>query len=62
MQSIGEVPVGLVLSAESPHGRPSIGAINSAELQEIDDGVACPMNPSPVDTSANKNPINASSK
>ena len=61
MQSIGEVPVGLLPSTGSPHGRPSIGAINAAESQDVEDGVACPMTTPLIDTSANKSPINASS-
>ncbi|XP_033226489.1 1-phosphatidylinositol 4,5-bisphosphate phosphodiesterase classes I and II isoform X2 [Belonocnema kinseyi] len=61
MHSVGEMPAGSLPSTGSPHGRPSICAINTAESQDMDDGEACLMNTPLVDTSANKSPINSSS-
>lgn len=61
MHSVGEMPACSLPSMGSPHGRPSIGGMNAAESQDIEDGVARPMTTPLVDTSANKSPINSSS-
>ncbi|XP_014229604.1 1-phosphatidylinositol 4,5-bisphosphate phosphodiesterase classes I and II isoform X1 [Trichogramma pretiosum] len=60
VRSIGELPTNLAPSSiGSPHGRPSIGAINSADSQELEDGVSA-LAVTVVDGSSNKSPLNAS--
>ena len=58
VQSIGELP-GLAPTVGSPHGRPSIGAINTSDSQELEDGVAS-LTVNVADASSNKSPLNAS--
>ncbi|XP_058792167.1 1-phosphatidylinositol 4,5-bisphosphate phosphodiesterase classes I and II isoform X2 [Phymastichus coffea] len=57
-QSIGELP-GLIPSTGSPQGRPSIGAINTSDSQEIEDG-GTSLTVNIADASSNKSPLNAS--
>ncbi|XP_014213260.1 1-phosphatidylinositol 4,5-bisphosphate phosphodiesterase classes I and II isoform X2 [Copidosoma floridanum] len=59
-QSISEPPPGLAPgTTASPHGRPSIGLINTADSQELEDGTG--VGPSGVvEASTNKSPLNAS--
>ncbi|CAB0043893.1 unnamed protein product [Trichogramma brassicae] len=60
VRSIGELSTNLAPSSiGSPHGRPSIGAINSADSQELEDGVSA-LAVTVVDGSSNKSPLNAS--